>query len=304
MKKTILISGGSGMIGLKVAQLLSERGYGIRLLTRKKNIHVPWDQFLWNPEKQYLQAEALDQIFGVIHLAGASIATKRWTVDRKQILKNSRIQSLRFLVDQVNDLVIKPKVFISSSAIGIYGHRPKETLVESSEPSHQGFLAQLCLEWEAEMVRLHATVRQSIIRIGLVLSIKDGILAQSISPARWGLAPLFGSGDQTYSWIHISDLARIFHHIIKYRDSHGVYNGTAPHPVTQKIFTQSICKTLDRPALPIPAPRWMLQLVLGEFADALYESQMVMPEKLILEGFEFAFPTLGPALISLIRDKL
>jgi uncharacterized protein len=303
MKKTILISGGSGMIGQEVAQFLSELGYGIRLLTRKKNTQLPWEQFLWNPEKQYVELGALDLIYGVVHLAGESIATKRWTPDRKQILKDSRILSLRFLIDQVNERVAKPTIFISSSAIGIYGHRPQESLVESSAPAHQGFLAELCLEWEEEMVRLHTSIRQSIVRIGLVLSTKDGILAQSIRPARWGLAPLFGRGDQTYSWIHIRDLARVFHHIIKYNDSHGVYHGTAPNPITQKVFAQSICTSLSRPAVPIPAPRWLMRLVLGEFADALYESQMVLPEKLIHEGFEYSFPTLGPALISLIRDK-
>lgn len=300
MKKTILISGGSGMIGHAVAEYLVEQGYGIRILTRKKNKLLLWDQYEWNPDKSFIEDGALDQVYGVLQLSGESIAAKRWSPERKKVLTESRISATRVLIEHINALQKKPQIFISTSAIGIYGHRPKEILTEQSTTEDQGFLSHLCIEWESTLALLDPLVRQAIVRVGLVLSLKNGILAQSLWPAHWGIAPILGRGTQMYSWIHIQDLARIYHHIIKHNSSSGVYNGTAPQPVQQKQFTKSICKALHNPSIPLPAPRVMLRIVLGEFADSLFDSQEVTPTKALEEGFQFKYPTLKGALTNLI----
>ncbi len=301
MKETILICGGSGMIGQAVAVHLIEQGYQVQILTRKKNNRLAGDQFLWNPYENFIEPGALDQIYGVIQLSGESIAKKRWSSPRKQILKDSRILTTRFLVNHINALIDKPKVFISTSAIGIYGDRPNETLTESSSESNQSFLASLCKQWEAEMLRLHPDIRNVIVRIGLVLSLKDGLLAQSVLPARWGLAPIFGPGKQIYSWVHIHDLAKIFQFLIENKNASGVFNGTAPHPVTQDQFVSTLSKVMHRPAVRVVIPEFLLKIVLGELANVLYESQLVLPEKLSQRKFEFKYPTLESALKTFIN---
>lgn len=300
-KKIILICGGSGMIGRAIAQTLNKQDYDIRILTRKKSISIPYDQYLWDPYAGSMEKGALDGVHGVINLAGASIGHKRWTKSVKKELEQSRISSTRFLIQQVNLCNNLPKVFISASAIGIYGDRPGEHIDESSTCHATDFLSSLCVDWESQLINLRREVRQVIIRIGLTLSLEDGILRESIKPAKAGLATIFGEGDQIYSWIHIKDLVNAFIWILQNDQATGIYNASSNEPVNQSTFAKRLSSRFHTWYLPLHIPLWIMQVVIGEFSRALYYSQSIRPRRFNDEGFTMHFNQLDMALNDLIK---
>ncbi|MEP7267325.1 MAG: TIGR01777 family oxidoreductase [Saprospiraceae bacterium] len=300
-KKNILIAGGSGLLGQVVSTFLESKGYLVRILTRQIKSSVRNEQFVWAPNADYIDPMAFENVFGVIQLSGESIAGKRWNKEYKEKIYNSRVGTTKFLVKTINQLETKPIVFISTSAIGIYGDRPGEVLNEKSLTHQADFLANLCHDWELEAQLAHSSIRTSIVRIGLVLSKYEGILAKSILAARMGLVPVFGNGQQMYSWIHEQDLARIVHTLLENKNATGITNGVSPNPVSQKEFSYTLAKHFHPWHIPVPAPRFMLKVALGEFADSLFLSQNIVPAHLQSLGFNFEFPQLKNALESLIK---
>ncbi|MDZ4709320.1 MAG: TIGR01777 family oxidoreductase [Saprospiraceae bacterium] len=301
--KIIAICGGSGLLGKAIAKTLMDKGYQVRLITRKKSGSTDYEQFLWDPLKRYLDPGALNGIYGLIQLSGESIANHRWTPAVKTRIYQSRIDTTRFIVEEINALTNPPKVFISVSGIGIYGHRPGEILNESSASGKPGFLVDLCRDWEEATGALKKEVRQAIIRIGLVLSTEDGILKRFLLPSRLGLAPVFGSGRQIYSWIHIGDLAELFCWLISSDGAKGIYNAASPGPVTQKEFANILAELRGPFSVKIPVPQLAMRLVVGELAESIYGSQWVMPVKAIQEGFTFRFPGFKEAIKDLIYSN-
>jgi hypothetical protein len=232
----------------------------------------------------------------VVHLGGAGIAEARWTLERKQILRSSRIDSTRVLVDSIAHLRQKPHIFVSASAIGYYGNRGDEILTEKSSPAGD-FLAVLVRDWENEAMRVELSgVRAVILRFGVILSAKGGALPRMLLPFKLGLGGRLGSGKQWMSWISLEDAIGALHAAISSEDLRGPVNVAAPNPVRNAEFAHLLARILRRPAI-LPAPAFMLRLMLGELADALLlASQRVRPERLLDAGYRFRHDHLESAL--------
>jgi uncharacterized protein (TIGR01777 family) len=236
---------------------------------------------------------------GVINLMGESIADGRWNNQRKKRIRDSRVNGTRKLVESIAKLPNKPRVLVSTSAVGYYGSRGDEELTESSPPGN-GFLPEICQEWEAAaMAAEDLGIRVVTIRVGIVLGKDGGALEKLVPLFRWGLGAKLGSGKQYMPWIHIDDLVNLYLFTLT-NDVSGALNGTSPEVVTNATFTQQLARAVRRPAFMI-APKFGVRLLAGEFANSLFDSQKVLSERTIQAGFEFQYPDLESALTDLIR---
>lgn len=303
--KKVLIAGGSGLIGSRLSQLLSDSGYEVRWLSRSEQNNVPYPTFQWNVKDGTMDEMALDGVSYVINLAGAGIADKPWTTERKKLIIDSRVMSTELLLKQIQQLENPPKAYISSAAIGYYGDRDDEMLSESAQPGTEGFLAESTLKWEAAIEKVRQSgIRTVALRIGLVLSTLGGALPKLALPTQFFLGPYFGNGKQWYSWIHIDDICRMFIHAMEQDALEGFYNGVAPNPERNKTFTELIGKAKGRSLLMVPGPEFVLRLVLGEMADTVFGSARVSSEKIEATGFTFLYPELVAALKDLFQRKV
>lgn len=298
----IIISGSSGLIGTALIDSLRPEGHSICRLVRSTST-APADAtstlIRWEPPTGSIDLAAMEAADAVVHLAGASVAGGRWTASRKEILRRSRIDSTRHLVSALAQLKSKPRVLVSASAIGYYGDRGDEILTETSAPAAD-FLAQLCRDWEKEAaVAERESIRTVILRFGIVLAPQGGALRQMLTPFRLGVGGRLGSGRQWMSWISLHDVVKLIRHAIANDNLRGLVNAVAPHPITNAEFTSVLAGVLHRPAL-LPAPRFALQLALGEMAGALLASQRVTPEKLNSLQYAFHYPQLKEALASML----
>lgn len=298
----IIISGSSGLIGTALIDSLRPEGHSICRLVRSTST-APADAtstlIRWEPPTGSIDLAAMEAADAVVHLAGASVAGGRWTASRKEILRCSRIDSTRHLVSALAQLKSKPRVLVSASAIGYYGDRGDEILTETSAPAAD-FLAQLCRDWEKEAaVAERESIRTVILRFGIVLAPQGGALRQMLTPFRLGVGGRLGSGRQWMSWISLHDVVKLIRHAIANDNLRGLVNAVAPHPITNAEFTSVLAGVLHRPAL-LPAPRFALQLALGEMAGALLASQRVTPEKLNSLQYAFHYPQLKEALASML----
>ncbi|MGA8307859.1 MAG: TIGR01777 family oxidoreductase [Candidatus Acidiferrales bacterium] len=291
----ILISGGSGLIGTATSAALQGNGHSVVRLVRPGKGAKAGD-IQWDPMRATVDVAGLEGVDVVIHLSGAGIADGRWTEARKQILRSSRIDTTRVLVDSLSRLKQKPRVLIVASAIGYYGSRGDEILTESSAIGTD-FLALLCRDWEAEASRAAAMgIRTVMLRFGVVLSGKGGALPKMLTPFKLGVGGRLGDGQQWMSWIAIEDVLGIIRHAIANEQVSGPVNVVAPNPVRNGEFTRLLAAMLHRPAI-FPAPAFVLRLAMGEMADAvLLSSDRVKPERMLAAGYKFRFEILEPAL--------
>lgn len=302
----ILITGATGFIAKTLLPLLSEQGHALVVLTRNLDaagvrLPVACHPMQWNPDTGPPPAAAFKDVQAVIHLAGEGVAAGRWTRKRKQEIRRSRILSTRHLVDAMQSQERKPEVFISASAIGIYGDRGEESLSETSDTG-DGFLTELCRDWEKEIFRAETNgVRCVAMRIGIVLGADGGAMKMMLPPFRLGLGGPLGNGKQWMSWIHVRDLARLFLHAVENPSLRGPVNAVAPHPVRNKEFTATLGERLGRPAF-LPAPAAAIQLLLGEMSEILLSGQKVSSDKAASSGFKFLYPKLNAAL-KLVCDQ-
>jgi uncharacterized protein (TIGR01777 family) len=262
-----------------------------------------FEQYVWNPSTHFIDSAAFKNVFAVINLAGASLANKRWTVEYKQELIESRVFTTRLLVDSINSLTQKPSLFISSSGIGIYGHRPDEKLTEGSSVSKSGFIPLLCNDWENATKSICNEIRSIIIRTGIVLSLKDGFMAKTRLPSLFGIAPIFGDGSQMQSWIHIHDLCKAILFTLDHTQLQGIINLTSPQPISQVLLSKLMAKKTIGFSIPLPLPLALLKLVIGEIAPSLVESQYILPQKLMDSGFKFDYADIDIALNDLLGVK-
>jgi hypothetical protein len=235
----------------------------------------------------------------VVHLAGESVVG-RWTADKKKAIRDSRVLGTRHLVAALAQAEVKPRVLVCASAVGFYGDRGDELLREES-PSGQGFLPEVCREWEdASRIAGDAGIRTVNIRIGLVLSAKGGALAKMLTPFKLGLGGRIGSGQQWWSWIHVDDIVGGIHHAMRSESLAGAVNLVAPNPVRNAEFTRVLASVLGRPAF-FPVPEFALRMAFGKMAagELLLSSQRTEPGKLLAEGYEFRFRELRGALANL-----
>lgn len=245
----------------------------------------------------------MEGAYAVVHLSGASISRRRWTPARKQLLRASRVDSTRVLVDSLAKLRQPPQVFVCASAVGYYGNRGDEMLTESSEAGSD-FLALLARDWEAEARRAqHGGIRTVMLRFGVILSSKRGALPQMIRPFRFGAGGPLGSGRQWLSWIALEDAVAIVRRVIGDSALRGPVNAVTPNPVRNADFARIVGRVLHRPAI-LPAPRFALRLALGEMADALLlSSQRAIPQKLLDSKYIFQFSDLETALRTMLQNS-
>ena len=299
----ILISGSSGLIGTAATTALKSDGHNVVHLVRPGKTANPGD-VQWDPMRATVDVAGLEGIDVVIHLSGAGIADGRWTEERKQLLRSSRIDTTRVLVDSLSRLKQKPRLLIVASAIGYYGSRGDEILTESSATGTD-FLALVCRDWEAEASRAaERGIRTVMLRTGVVLSGKGGALPKMLPAFKVGVGGRLGSGQQWMSWIAIEDVVGIIRHAISHEQVSGAVNVVAPNPVRNEEFTRLLAGMLHRPAI-FPAPAFVLRLAMGEMADAvLLSSDRVKPEQILAAGYKFRFEILEPALRAAVLSRM
>lgn len=285
--RKVLITGGTGLIGKHLAPLLQKAGYAVFLLSRSGQ---KGKSYIWNIKEEYIEKGALENLYGVIHLAGAGIADKRWTNARRRKLLTSRTESSGLLIRELKKQVQKPSVFIGMSAIGYYGMDTGNVLIDETTPPGSDFLAELVKSWEASYHPVDELgIRKALIRTGIVLSKDGGALSRLAAPVKLGLGAALGNGKQWMSWIHIDDLCRIFLKILDDESWAGIYNGVAPNPVTNNTLTHLAAKTLKRPVWLPPVPGFALKLALGDLAEIVLGGNKISCQKLLDHGFQFSF---------------
>jgi uncharacterized protein (TIGR01777 family) len=310
---TILITGGTGLIGTALTHMLIDKGHRIIILSRDAPSlqgpnHSPGPQRLrWNPATGYIDPEAIRQADYIIHLAGAGVADKRWSAKRKKTIDESRTGTSALLVKSLREIPNKVSAVISSSAVGWYGPDPSipnPRPFEETDPPYDDFLGVTCRRWEEAISPVTALgKRLVIIRTGIVLSRHGGALAEFKKPVRFGIAAILGSGRQIVSWIHIDDLCRLFVQAIEKEECTGVFNGVAPSPVTNRIIATELARRLKgRYFVPVYVPSFVLKMLLGEMSIEVLKSATVSAKKTRLAGFQYIYPSIESALDNLVRD--
>ncbi|HEY8561893.1 MAG TPA: TIGR01777 family oxidoreductase [Pyrinomonadaceae bacterium] len=292
----ILISGASGLIGSHLIPTLEAKGHEIFKLVRKTPRAA--NEIQWDAKKGFSEtAQAkLENFDAVVHLAGDNIASENWSPEKKLKIRESRTLGTRVLVDALKKTTNPPRVFISASATGFYGDRGAEALTEES-PKGVGFLPDVCDEWEQEAKNAEEFgARVVLLRTGVVLTKDGGALEKMLTPFKFGVGGTVGSGKQYLSWIALDDVLDIYHFALDDDWLRGAVNTTAPNPVTNAEFTETLGAVLNRPTV-LPVPEFAVKLLFGEMGERLLlEGQKVLPKKLQDAGFEFKFPDLEVAL--------
>lgn len=303
----ILISGSTGLVGSALVDHLSRQGHSLSRLVRpgtnlrrQRPPASELQQIMWNPQSGILNSRAED-VDAVVHLAGASIAGRRWTEAWKRELRESRVTATRQLIASLRQLHRPPQLFIAASAIGFYGNRADEELIESSPPGTD-FLARLALDWEEESARAaEMGARVVILRFGVILAEQGGALPRMVLPFRLGVGGKIGAGRQWISWVALEDIVGIIRFALETNLLSGAANAVSPSPVTNAEFAATLGRVLHRPAF-FPTPAFALRFALGEMADALLlSSQRVYPAKLQTLGYRFVYPDLEGALAAVLK---
>lgn len=294
----VLLTGGTGFMGKKLGLALVQAGHEIHAIVRdpkKAGGELPFPCVM----SSWSNAQELENIDAVIHLAGESIAGKRWTEAQKKKIINSRVESAKQLSALMQSIKgRKPKVFISASAIGYYGDRKDEILTENSSAGND-FLAEVCVAWEKELFRME-NIRAVAVRIGIVLGQEGGALAKMLPIFKMGLGSRLGSGKQWMSWIHVDDVVRLLQFCLEKESVQGPVNAVAPIPVTNTEFTKALCKRLHR-IENIPVPAFVLKILLGGMSALVLNSQRVSAKKIQDYGFVFSYTNLWQAFAALIK---
>lgn len=301
--ETILITGGTGMIGRYLTKLLVKKGYRVTWLSRKAGeTYVDGNLisiYSWNIHEQTIDEAAITGADHIIHLAGAGVADKRWTEARKKEILDSRTQSSELLVRVLQKLPNKVKTVVSASAIGWYGPDREDVRLPFTEdmPAYPGFLGDTCKAWEESIAQVADSNKRLVrLRVGIVLSETGGAIAEFKKPIAAGILPIFGTGKQVVSWIHIEDLCKLFIYAIENPEIAGIYNAVAPNPVSSRNLMKALAKNMRRSwAIPIPIPAFFLKLLLGEMSIEILKSTTVSSRKIQATGFTFQFPQIEEA---------
>ncbi len=294
MSKNILIAGGSGLVGRRLQVILQRKGFQVRILTRSPKGAT---EFAWDPSRNFIDPQALENIDAVVNLAGAGIADKPWTATRKKELVESRVQSAAVLEQALRNASKPADSYISASAIGIYGNSGERMMAESDAPVDASFMVDCCQKWESAAGRIASLgIRTVLLRIGIVLSPDGGALPEVARPVRFGIGAYFGDGQAWWSWIHLDDLCEMIVWSLENEQASGVYNAVAPAPVRGKALVKAVARAMKRPAIPVPAPAFVLRAVLGEMSAVILNSNLVSADKVTAAGFTFKFPEVQDAL--------
>ncbi len=304
--QTVLITGGTGMVGTSLTQLLLSKGYQVIILTRKPQTS-PISNLtyaVWDIAKGTIDPLAFEKADTIVHLAGAGVADKRWSKKRKQEIVDSRVMSGALLVKYLTAHTHQVKTVVTASAIGWYGPDTAESLMNGfteTDPVDGAFLGDTCKQWEDSVKPIETLgIRLVTLRIGIVLNKQGGALAEFIKPAKFGLATIFGTGNQMVSWIHHNDLCKMILFGIQTTSLKGVYNAVSPDPTSNKDLIIAITKKLRGFYLPIPVPAFVLNIMLGEMSIEILKSAKVSSNKIQEADFKFDYPTLDSALHELL----
>lgn len=294
---SVLITGGSGLIGKYLTRSLLNEGFKVSLLSRKpgriENVRI----FHWDLEKQIIDPDAFKEVDYLIHLAGANIGEKRWTKDRKLEIINSRIESGKFLAKVINDNKIKLRAFISASAVGYYGSVTTENIFNETDPSAEDFLGTTCKAWEESAEQFeNAGIRTVKIRTAVVLEKTDSALSKLMITAKFGFLVQTGNGRQYMPWIHINDLCGIYLKAITNSEMSGAYNAVSPQHTTHKEFMRVLGKVSKCSVSFLPVPGFIIKIILGQMSDVVLNGSRISSEKIVNSGYRFRFSDLEDAL--------
>lgn len=298
----ILITGGTGLIGSRITALLEAKGYTVAVLSRNPNFVRKIPAYHWDPNAQVIDPACLEDTVGIIHLAGAGIADKRWTEQRKAEILHSRTRSTALLYKLLSENAHSVTSIVCASAIGYYGNDGEELKTEES-PSGTDFLSEVTLAWENAIDTLNTlNLRLVKIRIGIVLSMDGGALQKIALPIQWWAGAPLGSGKQYMSWIHIDDLCALFIFALRNTQLEGVYNGVSPQPLTNEVITREVAKAMNKPLFLPHVPAFVLKGLLGEMAMLVLGGARISADKTLKTGFRFKFPEISEALYNLLSE--
>lgn len=300
MQETVLITGGSGLVGTRLTEILISKGYGVRHMSRRGNLSAQVPAFKWDISTGDWDRNAIEGVHYIIHLAGAGIADGRWTKRRKEEILQSRVKSSQLVCEMVKASNGKIKGVVSSSAVGYYGiDKQLDIVTEETEPGDD-FTAKVCVKWEEAVSKCSSETKLGILRTGIVLSTKGGAMPKMAAPIKLGVGSPIGNGQQPMPWIHMDDLCNMYIHAME-NGLEGVYNAVAPMPVSNKVFTQELARTLNRKILLPNVPAFALKLLFGEMSQILLTGVSASSKKIEATEFKFSWPNLDIALGDLYK---
>jgi len=293
----IAITGATGMIGSKLTSFLLAQGHQITVITRRRSCDQPQESVIvWDPLLNEIETEQLEGFDVIIHLAGCNVA-EYWSPEYKKLILESRLRSTKLLCESLTKLVLKPKLFICASAIGYYGNHPPQEILDENSPSGQGFLADVCRQWEEETnIAAHAGIRVVRMRLGMVFSKTGGALAKMLLHFKLGIGGPLGNGQQMMSWVALDEIPYVVDHLIKNDQITGSVNVVSPQAVSNAEFTKTVGQLIHRPTF-LSVPGFVIRLALGEMGRSLLlEGAHVIPRCLQESGYQFHFADLKEAL--------
>ena len=311
----VLITGGSGLVGTRLTEILIKRGFTVSHLGRKKTVRVSGGDtshgvggksvktYFWDIEKGIIDEQALLEADYLIHLAGAGIADENWSEARKKEIIDSRVKSIQLISSKLKNLPHKIKSFVSSSGIGFYGADTGDEYMSEQHTAGDDFIADCCIQWEGGADEIEALgVRTVKLRTGIVLSEKGGALPKLTLPVRWGVGAALGTGKQWQSWIHLDDLCKLYIKALTDERMTGAYNAVAPNPVTNYELTKTSAQVLKRPFWMPNVPAFALKMVFGEMAILVLGGNYVLNKRIAQEtDFQYRFVEVKEALADLLR---
>lgn len=302
MYKKILITGGSGLIGTRLTELLTEAGHSVAHLGRSvRNSSVK--TYLWDIGTKTIDRSAFVGADAIINLAGTNVGDKRWTRKRKEDILQSRLQSTRLLFEELKNGDNQVATFVSASAVGFYGSGDNQTYFTEDDSQGKGFLADVVGKWEHAVDDIATLgIRVVKLRAGVVLSERGGALKEMLLPVKLYVGSPLGTGEQMLSWIHIDDLCHIFIKAVEDEAMNGVYNAVAPNPVSNRELTYLMAKILKRPILLPRVPAFAIKVLFGEMAEVVLEGSKISSKKILAAGFNFKFENAGDALVDLLQE--
>ena len=302
--KKVLITGGSGLLGRRITYMLLKSGFQVAWLTRKENGSLPVKYFVWDVDKGEMDAEAIQFADVIVHLAGAGIADKPWTLARKKEIVDSRVKATNLLVSAIKAGGRSPELVIAASAVGYYGAVTEHAVFSENDPPASDFLGNTTRKWEEATSQFRELGIKTIqFRIGVVLAANGGALLKMMTPVKYGLGAALGTGRQWMPWIHVDDLSRMFLFAMLNDLSDGVYNAVSPAHDNNKQFMKMLAKVLKRPYFLPPIPGFVMKMALGEMADMVLYGSLVSSEKIQKAGFSFTFTDLKTALDNLVTKQ-
>lgn len=308
--QTVLITGGTGLVGKALTQRLLKKGFRVIIFTRQLPAAAATEGLeyaIWNVKERKIDVAAIQKADHIIHLAGAGVVDKRWTAAYKKEIQESRTQSSALLVETLQQNANKVQSIVSASAIGWYGADTAGSIQKGfteTDPPDNNFLGDTCRLWEESIEGAAALGKRVVkLRTGIVLSNEGGALAEFKKPLKFGLATILGSGKQIVSWIHIDDLCRLYIEAIQNTNLAGTYNAVAPSPVSNKTLTLELAKIMRHKFfIPVYVPSFVLKIMLGESSIEVLKSTTVSCDKIKQAGFAFLYPSIEAALTQLCKE--